>query len=154
MKSNEKRMILILLIILAIAIIIFAVNKNKKADNNENKIEENNVVEEFVEVLEDGTKLNTSTKLHETKNVNGIKIGNIQLTNKNGQSILLADATNETQNSTEEKFVDITLYDKNGGKLGIVKGIIAPLKAGETQQFSVSLQIDYANAYDFEITLK
>ena len=88
------------------------------------------------------------------KNVNGIKIGNIQLTNKNGQSILLADATNETQNSTEEKFVDITLYDKNGGKLGIVKGIIAPLKAGETQQFSVSLQIDYANAYDFEITLK
>ena len=66
MKPKEKRMIAILLLILIIAVIIFAVSKNKKGNNKENTAEENKVVEEFVQVLEDGTKLNTSAKFNES----------------------------------------------------------------------------------------
>ena len=72
MKKNEKIIISILLVVLVIAIIVFTVNKNKKEENNNENVNtetENNVTEEFVQVLEDGTKLNTSTKLNETKQV-------------------------------------------------------------------------------------
>ena len=151
MKPKEKRMILILLVILIIAIIIFAVNKNKK---DENTAEGNNVVEEFVQVLEDGTRLNTSTKLNEMKKFEGLEFGNIQLTNSNGQSVLLADVKNTTQAETGLMLVNVTLIDKNGNELGTVGGIISPLKPGESKQFNTSMTIDYANAYDFKITKK
>ena len=150
MKPKEKRMILILLVILVIAIIIFAVNKNKKDENTE----ENKVVEEFVQVLEDGTRLNTSTKLNEMKKFEGLEFGNIQLTNSNGQSVLLADVKNTTQAETGLMLVNVTLIDKNGNELGTVGGIISPLKPGESKQFNTSMTIDYANAYDFKITKK
>ena len=150
MKPKEKRMILILLVILVIAIIIFAVNKNKKDENTE----ENKVVEEFVQVLEDGTRLNTSTKLNEMKKFEGLEFGNIQLTNSNGQSVLLADVKNTTQAETGLMLVNVTLIDKNGNELGTVGGIISPLKPGESKQFNTSMTIDYANAYDFKVTKK
>ena len=151
MKPKEKRMILILLVILVIAIIIFVANKNKK---DENTVEGNNVVEEFVQVLEDGTRLNTSTKLKEMKKFEGLEFGNIQLTNSNGQSVLLADVKNTTQAETRLMLVNVTLYDKNGNELGTVGGIISPLKPGESKQFNTSMTIDYANAYDFKVTKK
>ena len=151
MKPKEKRMILILLVILIIAIIIFAVNKNKK---DENTAEGNNVVEEFVQVLEDGTRLNTSTKLNEMKKFEGLEFGNIQLTNLNGQSVLLADVKNTTSAETGLMLVNVTLIDKNGNELGTVGGIISPLKPGESKQFNTSMTIDYANAYDFKVTKK
>ena len=69
MKNKEKRMILILLVVLVIAVIIFAISKNANKRNKEtenNTVEENTAVEEFVEVLEDGTKLNTSEQLSKT----------------------------------------------------------------------------------------
>lgn len=153
MKDNEKKMIIILLIILVIAIIIFVVNKNKKGNNNEN-VEENNTVEEFVQVLEDGTKLNTSTKLSEAKEVNGLKFENMQLTEQNGQSVLLADVTNNSGKATNLTIVDVVLLDKNGQEIITVGGIISPLQAGEKTQFNTSMTLDYANAYDFKIVIK
>ena len=152
MKKKEKRMILILLVVLVIAVVIFVVSKNKKG--NEENTEENKVVEEFVQVLEDGTRLNTSTKLNEMKKFEGLEFGNIQLTNSNGQSVLLADVKNTTQAETGLMLVNVTLIDKNGNELGTVGGIISPLKPGESKQFNTSMTIDYANAYDFKITKK
>ncbi len=155
MKAKEKRMIAILLIILVIAIIIFAVSKNKKTDNNTNTENENNtVVEEFVEVLEDGTKLNTSTEFNKTKEVNGFKFENIQFTEQNGQSVLLADVTNNTGKATDYTLVDVTLLDKNGQEIVTLGGIISPLQPGAKTQFNMSSTLDYANAYDFKIVVK
>lgn len=154
MKPKEKRMILILLVILVIAIIIFAVNKNKKGDNNENTVEENKVVEEFVQVLEDGTKLNTSEKLNEAKMLDGLKFENMQLTNNNGQTVLLADVTNTTSKTTELTLVTVIVLDKNGNEIGKINGAISPLKASEKMQFNAGTTLDYANAYDFKVTKK
>jgi hypothetical protein len=157
MKKNEKIIILILLVVLVIAIIIFAVNKNKKEEDNNENINtetENNVTEEFVQVLEDGTKLNTSTKLNETKQVGIYKFENIQVTEKDGQSLILADVTNTSKNETDAKIVDIKLLDKDGKEIVTIGGIISPLKSGETKQFNSSMSLDYANIYDFEIILK
>ena len=141
---------------MAIAIITtLAIITNRKGKEvNSDSTEENKVVEEFVQVLEDGTKLNTSTKLSETKIVDGLKIGNIQLTMQNGQSVLLADAENDTGKDIDIMLLDIILLDKNGNELTTIAGIVGDLKAGEKQQLNSSVTSDYANAYDFRVVIK
>ena len=159
MKKKEKRMILILLIILIIAIVIFVVSKNtnKKINTNENTSttqQENTEPEEFVQVLEDGTKLNTSTELNKEKQVGNYKFENMQLTTQDNQTVLLADVTNTGSNKTDIQLVDVTLLDKDGNEIITVGGIISQLDPGEKTQFNTSMTLDYANTYDFKITLK
>ena len=156
MKKQEKRMILILLAVLAIVIIALVINKNAKKENKENKAEtaNNTVTEEFVQVLEDGTKLNTSSELSKAKQVGAYKFENMQLTEQNGQTVLLADVTNTGSSATELQLVDVTLLDKNGKEIVKVGGIISPLQPGAKTQFNTSMTLDYANTYDFKIELK
>lgn len=149
MKKNEKRMILILLIILIFAIAIFVTTRNKKVAE-----ESNTEIEEFVKVLEDGTKLNTSSKLTESKTVGVYKIGNIQLTMKDNQSVLLADVENTSASETDVVLLDIILYDKQGNEIATIPGIISPMKAGEKTQLNTSVTADYVNVYDFKINIK
>lgn len=151
MKKNEKRMILILLIILAIVIIAVVVGKNK---GNKENTEKNQVKEEFVQVQEDGTKVNISSKLAETKKVGAYKIGNIQLTTKDNQSILLADVENVSSSATEMKMIEITLLDKEGNTLETVPGVVKQLQPGETAQLNAGITDDYANSYDFKVEVK
>ena len=155
MKRKEKRMILILLVVLIIAIVIFAISKNSnKNKGNENTAEENNTTEEFVQVLEDGTKLNTSEQLSKTKQVGNYKFENMQLTEQGSQTVLLADVTNTGSTATDIQLVDVTLLDKEGKEIITIGGIIAPLQPGASTQFNSSMTLDYANTYDFKITLK
>ena len=150
MKKKEKRMLLVLILISALIIGVIYFATRPKVNNEEVK-EENKVVEEFVQVLEDGTKLNTSTKLGEMKEINGLKIGNIQLTNNGSKTELIADVTNGTQTDKKAMLIKVILYDKTGKEIATLAGRISPIKAGQTMQFSTSAMIDYANAYDFKI---
>ena len=159
MKKKEKRMILILLVILIIAIVIFVVSKNVNKGNNVNENgsttqQENTEPEEFVQVQEDGTKLNTSTELKKEKQVGNYKFENMQLTTQDNQTVLLADVTNTGSNKTDIQLVDVTLLDKDGNEIITVGGIISQLEPGEKTQFNTSMTLDYANTYDFKITLK
>lgn len=159
MKKKEKRMILILLVILIIAIVIFVVSKNANKENNTNENAsatqlENTEPEEFVQVQEDGTKLNTSTELNKEKQVGNYKFENMQLTTQDNQTVLLADVTNTGSNKTDIQLVDVTLLDKDGNEIITVGGIISQLDPGEKTQFNTSMTLDYANTYDFKITLK
>ena len=159
MKKKEKRMILILLVILIIAIVIFVVSKNlnkesKTKENGSMIQQENTEPEEFVQVLEDGTKLNTSTELNKEKQVGNYKFENMQLTTQDNQTVLLADVTNTGSNKTDIQLVDVTLLDKDGNEIITVGGIISQLEPGEKTQFNTSMTLDYANTYDFKITLK
>ena len=150
MKKKEKRMILILVVVSILIIgVIWLVTRPKKEE-----IVENEVVEEFVQVLDDGTKLNISSKLQEEKTINGLKIGNIQLTEKNGQLVLLADVTNPTEKDSEIFLIDIILYDKTGKEIATVPGIVSPIKAGGKTQLNAGITEKYANAYDFKVVKK
>ena len=150
MKKKEKKMILILIIVSILIIgVIWLVTRPKKEE-----IVENEVVEEFVQVLDDGTKLNISSKLQEEKTINGLKIGNIQLTEKNGQLVLLADVTNPTEKDSEIFLIDIILYDKTGKEIATVPGIVSPIKAGGKTQLNAGITEKYANAYDFKVVKK
>ena len=157
MKKKEKRMILILLVVLVIAIVAFLISRNANKGNKgteNNTTEENTAVEEFVEVLEDGTKLNTSEQLSKTKQVGAYKFENMQLTEQGSQTVLLADVTNTSSSATDLQLVDVTLLDKDGKEIIKVGGIISPLQPGAKTQFNTSMTLDYANTYDFKVTLK
>ena len=157
MKKKEKRMILILLVVLVIAIVAFLISRNANKGNKgteNNTTEENTAVEEFVEVLEDGTKLNTSEQLSKTKQVGAYKFENMQLTEQGSQTVLLADVTNTSSSATDLQLVDVTLLDKDGKEIIKVGGIISPLQPGAKTQFNTSMTLDYANTYDFKKTIK
>lgn len=158
MKKSEKKMIFIVLVILIVTLIIFLTLKNKKEENKQVKNTINSLVEQveekYVEVQEDGTKSNKSDKLNQIKIVEGYTFSNIRFTEKNGETVLLADVKNNTSSVTEMRFVDITLINDQGEELVTITGIISPLRPGETKEFNTSMTLDYANAYDFKIIIK
>jgi len=149
-KKKEKILIIILLGIVLIMAIL-AIVKNQK-ESQKNIVEEINEEEEFTRILEDGTKLNVSTKLNETKMVDKLKIYNIQLTSKNDQTVFLADV--ESSEDKEITLVDIVLLNKNGSELTTITGLIGKTKAGGVQQLNCVVTSDYANAYDFKVIVK
>ena len=145
MKKEEKRMILI--IIIAVVLIIGGIVILKNA-GKENKEEEE---EKYVEVLEDGTKLNVSDKLKEAKKIEGLEISNIQLTHKEGVSRVIGTVTNTTSESKGITPIILTLYDDKGNILESIEGLISPVEAGESVQLNIGISTDYANAYDFKV---
>jgi len=153
MKKKEVQMIgiLILVAVIIIAIIFFATRGKKQESNTDGQTTQNTEREEFIQVMEDGTKLNTSSKLNEEKEFKGLKIGNIQLTNKGDKTQLIADVTNPTQNDMQAMLIKIILLDKSGNEIARIGGRISPIKAGQTMQLSTSAMIDYTGAYDFKI---
>lgn len=163
MKKSERRMILGL-IIGAIIIIVVLVNLRNKNDNTDDVVgNDDTVVEpggeqqpqeemgEFVELLDDGTKLNVSDKLAETKTFSNYEVSNIQLTESNGQSLILADVKNIGDTKADVVLIDITLLDKEGNEIVTIGGIIGDVEPGQTVQLNSSATTDFSNAYDFTI---
>ena len=154
MSKNEKIGIGVLVLITVIVIIVAVVlsNRNKEDISTDNVQATNTQTEEFVNVLSDGTKVNTSDKLHETKTFDGMEISNFQLTENGNVTLLLGTITNT---STEKKGgypISITILDKDGNELTVVAAYIGELEPGESTQLNTSATFDYINAYDFEIT--
>lgn len=152
MKKKEKQMIAILVAITIIVIIIaIALNKGKKEEGEE---ENTTVKEEFVDVLEDGTKLNTSNKLQETKKIDGMEITNFQLTEKDNVTLLLGTVTNVSDTTKGGYPVNVKVIDKQGNEIITIDAFLGPLEPGRSTQFSTSATFDYANAYDFSVIKK
>lgn len=152
---NKKEMTIVGIIILIFLVVIGFLLSSRKSnveDINNNQIEE--IENEFTQNLSDGTKLNTSTKLKETKKIDNIEIKNAQLTNKNGKSVLLAEVENKGNNKTEVTLINIILLDKQGNEIAKVPGIIAPLNPGEKKQLNTTMQEDYTNIYDYKVEKK
>lgn len=161
MNSNEKRMIGILILITIVVIIIgivMSINKGKE-ESKENNVavgrEENTpVAEEFVSLAEDGTKVNTSNKLKETKTFDGLEIGKLQLTMKNNVSVILGEIKNTTDTVKGEYPVNLIILDKEGNEIITIGAYIQKLQPGQTAELNTSATFDFANAYDFRITKK
>lgn len=161
MKKSERRMIL-LLIIIAIIIIAVLVNiRNKKnsggnddiINNGGDDVGQEQIVEEFVQISDNGEKVNTSEKLAETKTFSNYEVSKIRLTEKDGQSTILADVKNIGSTKSEVVLIDITLLDKEGNEIVTIGGIIGDAEPGATVQLNASATTDFANAYDFTVKI-
>ena len=169
MKKEKNLFLKIVLIAIIVGIIVFIImnivkSKNTKEGVGQNylkqnsesqQVEENAVKEEFVQQTDDGTKVNVGSKITDDKDVNGLKFTNVQLTEKNNQSTILADVENATgKNLTDYTNLDITFLTKDGQEIITVKGILPPLKSGDKTQFNTGLTQDVANAYDIKIKVE
>lgn len=153
-KNNLIKFILIIIVLIIISIIIALVlNRNKDKEQINNNNETNTLEEEsYIEEIEDGVKINKSSKLNEVKEINGLLITNIQLTTKDGMTTLLADVQNNSGAKTDVKTLQITLLNKDGSELTTVTGIVNGLEIGETTQLNIAMTSDYVNAYDFRVS--
>lgn len=163
MKKSEKRMILILVIVAVIAIAVFVIVRRGDASgmqqnaggqtSQSGQMGEANKDSDLVEKLKDGTKLNISDKLSETKTFGNYEVSNIQLTEKNGESLILADVKNIGSTKKEMKFADIKLVDKEGNEITTLQAVIGEVEPGATVQLQVSATTDFSDAYDFSIVV-
>lgn len=156
-KEFNKKGFVFFIVFLILAIIGIGIltsrGKKKNGKNDNSKIETAENEPTYYQTLEDGTKLNNSTELNKEREYKGLKISNIQLTEKNGMSLLLADVENTSGKDIGDfTDIDITFYDSNKNKIGTTEGLIIPLKAGAKTQLNASVTFNYSNAYTFEIT--
>lgn len=153
MKKNTKLMTgIVIAVIIAIVLAIIIVNQNNEEKTTRQA--EKDTEEKYVELLEDGTKVNKSTKLQETKKIDGMEIKDFQITEKDNVTVLIGTITNKSNEKKGDYPVDIKILDDKGNEIITVGGYIGELEPEESTQLNCSATFDYANAYDFEITKK
>ncbi len=153
MKPEEKKLILILVIItIIVGIIAFFAMRENNNQNSGTQTKTEKATEEYVQNLDDGSKLNVSEELRKTKTLDGLEITNIQLREINGITKLLADVENKTGSTVEAKTVKIKILDKSGNIITEIAGVIDRLESGKKAQLNIGVIGDVSNAYNFEIS--
>ncbi len=151
MKKQEKRMLLILVIVSALIITIIWFATRNKENNNVGGTTENVEQGEFTKVEADGTIVNTSEKLKQTKENLGFSITNINFVKKGNETILTARVTNNTGEAQGDFLGKIVLLDKSGKEIGRIPVMISETQNGEAIDVETSITESYANAYDFRL---
>lgn len=155
-NGNSKRIVIFIIVFGVIIVIlgtIFRLKNGYKNGNISNNEITNETLGEFEQIDNKGKKTNTSIKLSENKEFKGLKISNITLTEENGETMLIGEVENiSEENMKEFMTIDVKFVDKDGNELGTLTGIIKPLQAGEKTELNSSITTDLANAYDFEIS--
>ncbi len=152
MSSNEKRWIILLVAVVIIAIALIIGLANRGGDDVQ-QAEENTMVNEerYTTELSDGTKLNTSEEFNNSKTYGNLTISNIQYTERDGMSVLLADVTNNGSTRHEVEIVKITILGDNDEVITEIRPVIGEIEPGETIKLNASITADVANARDFTI---
>ena len=153
MSRDERRWIILLVAVVIIAIVLVVAFVRRGGETETEKQNENIVANEdkYLTELEDGTKINTSEDLNSTKTFNNLEISNIQFTQKDGKSVLLADVKNTGSTTHEAEIVKITVLGENGETITVIKPVIGVVEPGETIQLNATITADVANAKDFTI---
>ena len=147
-------LILILVAALIISVIWFITRGNEEEETRNPLVGTGTTSSEYVKEENDGTKVNTSDKVAETRQIDGIVIRDIRLEQSNGITRLIADLTNTTGQAKDRFLVDIQLFDKSGSLIGTIPGIVGKTQPGETIQMQVGITEDFVGAYDFKIVKK
>ena len=150
MKKSEIKMIVIILIVglIVIGVMLATRGTNKKGE------ETTETEESYTEVLEDGTRINTSEKTKKTKTVEGLEISNLQITEKDNVTVMLGTITNKGKETKEDITLKIKILDRNGKEITTVENYIGKLEVGKSTQLNTSTTYDYADMYDYEVTIE
>lgn len=148
--TNGKAIILVVLVVTIILITMIYIMKEKYEIIENPTINQN--TEEFVEVLDDQTRLNTSEKLQETKKYEGLEISKLKIIAKYNVTLLTGIVTNVSEEKQGGYPINITIQNKEGNEIITISAFVEELEPGNTSCLSVSSTFDYANAYDLIIT--
>lgn len=143
MEKKQKLIIAGVSIVVIIIIgVVFWLSISKQ-----NQITEGSYITEYA----DGTKINTSEKMRDTKKIDGLEIKVQQFTEQEGMITLLGTITNTTQETKGDYLVNIILQKADGKELQTIQGYINPVEAGETIQLNISKTSTAINAYSYKI---
>lgn len=165
-KSSVTPAQVVIGVVVLICIIFVSVfiskNKSNEAtiideDKNQTQPENYYVVDiegnENVKVNSDGVRENTSSKVKQEQDVDGIKISNASITCVNGISTIQADITNKTGKDIEEVgVINIKIKDNNGTAVREISTYIMDLANEETKQINASVTSDIVNATEVEFS--
>ena len=146
-KSKIWLLIVLIVIIALIVVIIIAANGGK---DNDNKMQNNNE-ENYSTVLDDGTKINTSEKLKETKIYGNIQMSNMKIARQGEMTVLMADIQNIGESVLAKQRVKITLLDEAGQVITEITPDIRELQSGEVYTFCAGMTEDIVNAQNYTI---
>ena len=165
MTDKEKKVVFTLVgVMVVILLIVLCVKafgnggESKQNVANSNKIStnigaENN--EKYSTELNDGTKLNTSEDLQNTKTYKTVEISGIQVTtDTNGNSSIIANLKNTGNAKFVAESVSMTLLGENNTVIRKLDVAIPELEAGQTKQLNHMVTGSIANIKDFKIEAK
>lgn len=161
-KSENKVIKIILIVMIAIISIVIVINlynffKDKEikfVDKSSTNTIESNSNEKYTRLESDGTVVNTSKKLRETKEFDGFSISNIEFKEKDGMTELIADVTNKTEKAQKAFLADIVLYDNSENEVARIPASVVDTQPGETIVIHAKITESYTNAYDFKLDKK
>ena len=170
MKSKEKKAILILVVVSVIIIGVtwyFTRGRNNDVGGNAgggqvannptsgqvaNNSSSNSSASQGEFTKNEGDKIvNTSEKLKENKEESGLLMTGISFEEANGETVLRATITNNTETVQASFFGNIVLLDKSGNEIGRIPVRVSEMQAGEIRDIEASITESYANAYDFKL---
>ena len=155
MNKNEKRWIVLLVAVLIIAVVLIvglsmSGNKQDTTIGGQSQAQGATGTQTGDESSDYATRVNTNEDFNATKTYNDLEISNIQLSENNGTSVLLADVTNKGESTHEQETVKITIIGEDDSKT-TVNAIIGTIEPGETIKLNTSMTADVVNAKDFKI---
>ena len=179
-KLRKKKkiffVILVILIIITILLIIVNLKNNKELKTEVEKVEEvqNNTVSletqvnpdssiednpsiegnDYIEVVSENIKVNTSKKLKEDKIFGIYKLTNINLQYTTQGTELTADVETTSTENISGKNIKIEFYNNKGDVVSIMGGYMPQVKPEQTTTLSLSTTADVTNAYDFKIIVE
>lgn len=139
---SKKKIIVIIaivIILLAIALIAYFINKNKSDEEIQ-----------YFEMMNNGTKVNISEKLLETKKIDGLEITNIELTELGNITQLKGTITNTSNKEKEESVINAVLLNQKGNEMATMGIYVKALKPGESTELNASATLNYVNAYNIK----
>ena len=137
MKKDTKIAITLMIIAIIITVTIFFITKNNKEQEN-TKTQKLN--EKYVNILQDGSKINTSSNLQQTKKIDGLEVTDIEFTESENRTILEATVTNISSTEQGGYSIDIKILDEKGNEKGIIPGYISKLQPNESTKINESIR--------------
>ena len=169
---KRETVFFIIVAIIIIATILIVIFNNRGNTNNTQQVEDNktNLEAEVnpdavpesnpsiggVDNVEEinGQKVNTSSKLKESKTVGVYTFSNISMANGTTGTVITATITSTVTQKTAGRDATMKFYDSTGKLVSQMETYIPQVKPGETTMFRTETSSDVSNAYDFEIVLK
>ena len=130
-------------------------NLNEKEENVEEVYEESKEEidlkgTENVEVKEDMSTVNTSSKVKEEKQVAGLKIQITTIEYTGSGTQINGTITNDTGEDIDADFVKANIKDSKGETFRTIEVYIGKTKAGASKALDITTQADISNVYDIE----
>ena len=166
-KDNIVKIILAMVLIVGPIVLLLnnRIKTNENSNENLNEVNsfnteyiqnEENIVNPYVEELEDGQIKNNSPELKEEKKFRQINISNIDFVYNPGNKIttITADLSNTGTEEQIQEIVALKIIGQNGEEIVTIDALIPNIKVGETRILRCSATANLSNATNFEILEK